>query len=176
MHVAALQQYLQALAEAVRAAGSKTAADDLQRAATALTPFAGWTIAQWADFLHQAEAYQRTGLVPIGRSRSRGAKSLDESKLATAQQALQQLEDQITQPQFSFAQLSRRSIGPGTTPAAGRLQDQESHTRKNRRTIPRTSSAIPAGRTHSDYLTITIAKCLTSNHIKFQRAALILSR
>ena len=105
MHVAALQQYLQALAEAVRAAGSKTAADDLQRAATALTPFAGWTIAQWADFLHQAEAYQRTGLVPIGRSRSRGAKSLDESKLATAQQALQQLEDQITQPQFSFAQL-----------------------------------------------------------------------
>jgi hypothetical protein len=105
MHVAALQQYVQALAEAVRAAGSKTAADDLQRVATALAPFAGWTIAQWADFLHQAETYQRTGVLPTGRSRSRAAKPLDESKLAAAQQALQQLEEQITQPQFSFAQL-----------------------------------------------------------------------
>ena len=72
MQVADLQQFVRSLGTTLQSAGAKSAAGDLEKAAAGLEPFKDMAIAQFGDFLAQAETYARTGVLPTtGKSRSR---------------------------------------------------------------------------------------------------------
>ncbi|MCS7166370.1 MAG: hypothetical protein RMI91_00325 [Gemmatales bacterium] len=112
MHVGALRQYLNGLAEVLRSSGAKAVAQDLERAATALAPFDSWTIAQWAEFLARAEEYHRTGVITAATSRKPTAKSVDHNKIDQALQRIRELESRLFDEDFAITQIeiTRRQL------------------------------------------------------------------
>ena len=108
MNVSDLQQFLRSLSRPLSVSGAKKTADDLDRACAGLEPFSDLNLAQFADFLANAEAYARTGLVPTTRSpRSPGARTAttaaDPQALAAAIASLRLLYDRVTSPEVTYA-------------------------------------------------------------------------
>lgn len=92
MKVAELQSFLANLAGPVAASGGKKVADEIARAAGGLQPFAQMTVAQFADFLAQAEEYHRTGILPVkSTGRRKAAAPADPQKVARAVEQLRDL-------------------------------------------------------------------------------------
>lgn len=92
MKVADLQLFLNSLTGPLAASGGKKVADELTAAAAGLQPFETMTVAQFADFLRQAEEYHRTGILPAkSTSRRKAATPPDPAKLAKAVETLQAL-------------------------------------------------------------------------------------
>lgn len=106
MKVAELQSFLANLAGPVEASGGKSCATDLRRAAEGLTPFAGLTVAQFADFLAIAETYARTGVVPTTGARKAKGPAVDREKVAAAAQELLTLYEQALDAELSYAQIA----------------------------------------------------------------------
>src|SRR5262245_55070164 len=88
MRVADLQSFIRSLANPLSASGARQVAGELERACAGLEPFKDLTIAQFADFLGQAERYRREGVLAPGQGKH--AKSV-----AVAQQKVQMLAQQI---------------------------------------------------------------------------------
>jgi hypothetical protein len=73
-----------------------------------LEPFRDLTVAQFADFLANAETYARTGVVPAtGRAKSSAAKSpakaADPQALAAAVERMRSLYDRVTSAEVTYA-------------------------------------------------------------------------
>ncbi len=64
MNVADLQQYLADLAQLLSVADAKKSATEIQRVAMSLDPFKAYSIADFANFLQNAEVFKRTGEDP----------------------------------------------------------------------------------------------------------------
>lgn len=107
MNVDDLRQFLQSLSQPLSTSGAKTAASDLDRMCAGLEPFRTLTVAQFADFLVNAEAYARTGAVPTtGRAKpaaKAAAKAGDPEALAAAVEQIRALYDRVTSPEVTYA-------------------------------------------------------------------------
>ena len=109
MNVSDLQQFLRSLSRPlISVSGTKKAADDLERACAGLEPFRDLNVAQFADFLANAEAYARTGVVPTTESAKSsggrgGAKRADPQTLAAAVDSVRSLYDRVTSPEVTYA-------------------------------------------------------------------------
>lgn len=93
MKVAELQSFLRSLTGPLASSGGKKVADDLDRAAGGLQPFAEMNVPQFADFLQQAEEYHRTGILPVkstGRAKKAAAPP-DPQKIGKAVEQLRDL-------------------------------------------------------------------------------------
>jgi alpha-glucuronidase len=107
MNVNDLKQFLQSLSRPLSVSGAKKTADDLDRMCAGLEPFCDLTVAQFADFLANAEAYGRTGIVPmVGRAKSSGAKAAakaaDPQVLAAAVNEVRSLYDRVSSPEVTY--------------------------------------------------------------------------
>ncbi len=107
MNVNDLQQFLRSLSQPLNVSGAKKAADDLERACAGLEPFRDMNVTQFADFLANAEAYARTGVVPAtGRAKSSAAKAAakagDPQALAAAVEQIRSLYDRVTSPEVTY--------------------------------------------------------------------------
>ena len=61
------------------------------------------TVAQFADFLIQAEAYKREGTLPVsGHSRRKSATAIDRNKVEKAAQQVQQLYERAADPELQY--------------------------------------------------------------------------
>jgi hypothetical protein len=109
MKVAELQSFLRSLAGPLAAAGGKSVAADLDRAAGGLQPFAELTVAQFADFLQQAEEYHRTGLLSAKPARRTGkaAVSADPRKISGAVERLRQLYERAGSDSVDYSTIER---------------------------------------------------------------------
>jgi hypothetical protein len=108
MQVADLQQFVRSLGTTLQSAGAKSAAGDLEKAAAGLEPFKDMGIAQFGDFLAQAETYARTGVLPTtGKSRTRAPKAPPQDSAEKVRNATQRVQD-----------LYERAIDPGMQYAA----------------------------------------------------------
>jgi hypothetical protein len=107
MNVNDLQQFLRSLSQPLSTSGAKTAANDLERVCAGLEPFRDLTVAQFADFLGNAEAYARTGVVPTtGRAKSstaKAAKVADPQAVAVAVEQIRSLYDRVTSPEVTYS-------------------------------------------------------------------------
>jgi len=108
MNVSDLQQFLRSLSRPLSDAGAKKAADDLERACAGLEPFRDLNVAQFADFLANAEVYARTGVVPATRparssAAKAGTKAGDPQALAAAVDSVRALYDRVTSPEVTYA-------------------------------------------------------------------------
>jgi hypothetical protein len=108
MNVSDLQQFLRSLSRPLSVSGATKAADDLERACAGLEPFRDLNVAQFADFLANAEAYARTGVVPTTKSaKSSGAragtKAGDPQAVAAAVEQIRSLYDRVTSPEVTYA-------------------------------------------------------------------------
>lgn len=107
MNVDDLRQFLQSLSQPLSTSGAKTVANDLDRMCAGLEPFRTLTVAQFADFLVNAEAYARTGVVPTtGRGKpaaKAAAKAGDPQALAAAVEQIRSLYDRVTTPEVTYA-------------------------------------------------------------------------
>ena len=92
MKVAELQSFLRSLSGLLAASGGKRVADDLDRVAGGLQPFAQMTVAQLADFLKQAEEYHRTGILPA-KSAARSRKAVAPADAQKISRAVGQMRD-----------------------------------------------------------------------------------
>jgi len=96
MQVADLQQFVRNLGTTLQSAGAKAVAGDLEKAAAGLEPFKGMAIAQFNDFLAQAEAYARTGVLPTtgkSRARARAPKAPPQDSAEKVRDATQRVQD-----------------------------------------------------------------------------------
>ncbi len=108
MNVSDLQQFLRSLSRPLSDSGAKKAADDLERACAGMEPFRDLNVAQFADFLANAEEYARTGVVPTTRSaRSSagkpGAKAGDPHAVAAAIDSVRGLYDRVASSEVTYA-------------------------------------------------------------------------
>jgi len=107
MNVDDLRQFLQSLSQPLNTSGAKAAAGDLDRMCAGLEPFRTLSVAQFADFLVNAEAYARTGVVPTtGRGKpaaKAAAKTGDPQALAAAVEQIRALYDRVTSPEVTYA-------------------------------------------------------------------------
>lgn len=106
MNVHDLQQFLRSLSQPLSVSGAKKIADDLERACTGLEPLRDLTIAQFADFLGQADEYARTGIVPTtGRLKAAkaGTKASDPQALAHAVEHMRVLYSRVTSPDVTYS-------------------------------------------------------------------------
>jgi hypothetical protein len=104
MNVNDLQLFLRSLSQPLSASGAKTAANDLERVCAGLEPFRDLTVAQFADFLGNAEAYARTGVVPTAaRAKSSAAKVADPQAVAAAVEQIRSLYDRVTSPDVTYS-------------------------------------------------------------------------
>ncbi len=108
MNVSDLQQFLRSLSRPLSDSGAKKAADDLERACAGLEPFRDLNLAQFADFLANAEAYARTGVVPTTKpARSSagraGTKAADPQAVTAAVEQVRSLYDRVTSPEVTYA-------------------------------------------------------------------------
>jgi hypothetical protein len=107
MQVADLQQFVRNLGTTLQSAGAKSVAGDLEKAAAGLEPFKDMAVAQFSDFLAQAEAYARTGVLPTtGKPRSRAPKAPPEdspTKIQNATQRVQDLYERAIEPALQYA-------------------------------------------------------------------------
>jgi hypothetical protein len=108
MNVNDLKQFLQSLSQPLSVSGAKTVANDLDRMCAGLEPFRDLTVAQFADFLVNAEAYARTGVVPAtGRAKSSaakaGGKAVDPQALAAAVEQMRSLYERVTAPEVTYS-------------------------------------------------------------------------
>jgi len=104
MKVAELQQFLRSLVGALAAAGGKQAAGDLERAAAGLQPFQAMTVAEFADFLAQADTYKRDGTLPV-KSGGKAKAAVDTGKVQEAAQKIQALYERAADPALSHAEI-----------------------------------------------------------------------
>src|SRR5207244_3978074 len=102
MRVAELQAFVRGLAAPLTAAGAKQAATDLERAAACLEAFRDFTIAQWADFLAQAESYARTGVLSAGQRSRRAAPVADRSRVQAAAQLVLALSERAVAEDLAY--------------------------------------------------------------------------
>jgi hypothetical protein len=106
MNVCDLQQFLRSLSQPLSVSGAKKIADELARACAGLEPFRDLTIAQFADFLGNADEYARTGIVPTTlrpRAAKAGAKTGDPQALANAVEHMRVLYSRVTSPEVTYA-------------------------------------------------------------------------
>jgi hypothetical protein len=104
MKVSDLQAFLFSLSQALAASGSKQVAVDLDRARAGLEPFKDMGVAIFADFLAQAEAYHRDGVLPAQRgSRKKTGAGADEGKVKAAAQHVQELYEHAIDADLSYA-------------------------------------------------------------------------
>lgn len=96
MTVADLQIHLSDLSKFLRAAGSAGPAGELDYIAVRLTPFAGYKLKAFADFLAKAEEYSRGALTPTP-SRPATSKA-DPAAKARACQRVSELYDRAIDP------------------------------------------------------------------------------
>ncbi|MGL6096029.1 MAG: hypothetical protein ACRC7O_09570, partial [Fimbriiglobus sp.] len=83
MNVVVVQTQFRNLSELVTAAGGSAAvAGEFAAVADALTPFAGFKVRDFADFLKKEEEYHRTNILPVVAGK--GAKGPKEPKLPAA--------------------------------------------------------------------------------------------
>jgi len=109
MQVADLQQFVRNLGATLTAAGAKAVAADLERAAAGLEPFKDMPIAQFGDFLAQAEAYVRTGVLPTKPGRARAAKAPapdSAEKVRAVAQRVQELYERALDPSVPYAAIA----------------------------------------------------------------------
>jgi hypothetical protein len=103
MNVAELQQFVRSLIQPLSTSGASKVAGELDRICTGFEPFKDMTLAQFTDFLSQAEAYQRDGTLPIGsRARRKSATAIDRDKVAKAAQQVQQLYERAADPELQY--------------------------------------------------------------------------
>ena len=113
MKVAELQSFLRNLTGLLAASGGKRVADDLDRVAGGLQPFAQMTVAQLADFLLQAEEYHRTGILPA-KSTTRGRKSAapaDPQKISRAVGQMRDLYERAGSDAVDYSTIEREVGG-----------------------------------------------------------------
>jgi hypothetical protein len=107
MQVADLQQFVRNLGTTLHSAGAKSVAGDLEKAAAGLEPFKDMAIAQFSDFLAQAETYARTGVLPTtGKPRGRAPKPPPQDsaeKVRSATQRVQDLYERAIDPALPYA-------------------------------------------------------------------------
>jgi hypothetical protein len=103
MKVADLQQFVKSLIAPLSTSGASKVAGELDRVCSGLEPFKEMALAQFADFLAQADAYQREGTLPTGgRSRGKVASAVDQSKVVAAAQQVQQLYERAADPELQY--------------------------------------------------------------------------
>lgn len=105
MQVPDLQRFVRNQAELLAQAGAKTVANDFERFAAGLAPFAALNVAQLADFLVQAESYARTGLLPTsGKAARKKAAPVDSAqKIRQAAQHVSALYERALDPELTYA-------------------------------------------------------------------------
>jgi hypothetical protein len=113
MNVAELQSFLRSLAGPLASSGGKKAADDLARAAVGLQPFAQMTVAQFADFLQQAEEYHRTGLLPAKGGGRKKAAATDPQKISKAVDQLRELYERAGNDSVDYSTIEREVAAVG---------------------------------------------------------------
>lgn len=100
MNVSELQQFLRSLHAPLAAAGApRKITDDLDRIVSGLEPFRDRPLAEFADFLVQAEEYHRTGAVKGRRRRAR--QPVDQNKVLEAAQGFKGLCERALDPDVS---------------------------------------------------------------------------
>lgn len=107
MKVAELQSFLCSLTGPLSSSGGKKIADELERAAGGLQPFAQMTIAQLADFLQQAEEYHRTGILPAKPAGKRKQAAADPQKVDRAVAQLQELYEKAAGDSVDYSTIER---------------------------------------------------------------------
>ncbi len=105
MTVADLQQFVRNLGMTLAGAGAKSVAADLERMAAGLQPFHTLSLAQFSDFLVQAESYARTGVVPTsgkGRARAAASKPGSAEKVRAATERIRALYERAVDPSVQY--------------------------------------------------------------------------
>lgn len=103
MTVADLRQFVRSLSAALAGAGAKSVANDLERIAAGLQPFETLNLAQFADFLGQAETYARTGVLPTsGKGRKAAAKPDSAETIRAVAQRVRDLYDRVVDPSVQY--------------------------------------------------------------------------
>ena len=108
MTVADLQQFVRNLGTTLAAAGAKSVAADLERIAAGLQPFHSVNLAQFSDFLAQAESYARTGVLPLtGKGRAKAAAPKPESaeKVRAAVERVRALYERAVDPVLQYTMI-----------------------------------------------------------------------
>jgi hypothetical protein len=114
MNVAGLQKFVSGLQDALEASGAKTVARDLGRLSAGLEPFTALTLGQFADFLRQADEYQRTGVVTAGkRTKARRVKaaSPDPAAVQAAAQQMRELYQRAVEPEVTYGKIDAEVRG-----------------------------------------------------------------
>lgn len=107
MKVAELQSFLRSLAAPLAASGGRKVADELERAAAGLQPFAQMNIAQLADFLRQAEEYHRTGILPAKPAARRKQGPADPQKISRAVGQMRELYQRAGSDSLDYSTIER---------------------------------------------------------------------
>jgi hypothetical protein len=114
MKVADLQSFLRSLAGPLAASGGKSVAAEFDRAADGLQPFDAMTVAQFADFLHQAEEYHRTGLLPAkAGGRKKPAVASDPQRISRAVDQLRDLYERAGNDTVDYSTIEREVAAVG---------------------------------------------------------------
>ena len=107
MNVKDLQQFLQSLKQPLSTCGAKRVSDELDRMCAGLEPFKDLPIAQFSEFLANAETYARTGVVPTtsrrkGSARRQAGKTADPEAIRTATEQMNSLYERVTSPEVDY--------------------------------------------------------------------------
>jgi hypothetical protein len=103
MKVAELQSFIRSLGQALAASGAKQVSADLERACSGLEPFRELPVAQFADFLAQAETYARTGVVAADAKSKGRSKGVDREKVKGAAQRILALYERASDVELQYS-------------------------------------------------------------------------
>jgi hypothetical protein len=103
--VAELQLLLSDLSKFLRASESAKVAGELEYISAKLSPFKGYKLRAFADFLETAEAYSRGALAPKSTAPKRGKVKKDPAAVEQAFQRIMQVYDQAIDPSVTVEQI-----------------------------------------------------------------------
>jgi hypothetical protein len=105
MKVADLQAFLTSLGGPLMAAGAKAVAADLDKVRTGLEPFKELAVADFADFLARAHQFSVDGIVPMKGGKAKKGAAVDQAKVDSAFQTVQNLYQHALNPDFQYTAL-----------------------------------------------------------------------
>lgn len=108
MKVGDLTESLEGLCQFLESAGAKQTANEWRRLKHALGAFAEPSVADFCEFLVQAEEYHRTGVVPLGKRRGGGQRRVmvpPEDRERAIQEVIQFFES-VIQPEVTYERIA----------------------------------------------------------------------
>ncbi len=165
MKVADLQSFIRSLASPLSASGARQVASELERACAGLESFKDLTIAQFADFLDQAERYRRDGVLAPAKCKQAKSAAVDQHKVQSFAQQILALYERATDADLQYAaidgevkkldralskdeaiELARQVAIPGTLKSKKAALDQIARKIKERKESFERTQFRPAGR------------------------------